>query len=297
MGWEKGFLSKTMEVCKTLTPKPKNSSHPMIWSIPVHGGARQDGIPSSPPMQRQPTPARGAGALLLCPQDGTGCLWVTEAVTARKPTRPEDVPESRHASYQDLLFLVLWKPPITISVMLLFAEEDSENALLPNISQSHTHTQWNVVFSPFWSMVERWEHAAPPCLEGYLSKAPTNGSTNFSDSVIAHYLLQLHFDDLGDNTKRKETVIFVLTFPQNASFPDKAIVLWIWKACLKALLKCSVLVFNQKRWSGSNPYTTMAWRFLGCARCFPFSWTILFTIPPLKGLIKDLLCLGIWNKS
>lgn len=37
-------------------------------------------------------------------------------------------------------------------------------------------------------------------------------------------------------------------------FPDKAIVLQIWKARLKALLKCSMFVFNQKRWSSSNPY-------------------------------------------
>lgn len=90
---------------------------------------------------------------------------------------------------------------------------------------SLTHTQQNAVFSPFRSRIERRERAAPAWLEGYLSKAPANGSTNFSDSVIAHYLLHLHLDDLGDNTKSKETVIFILTFPQNASFPDKAILL------------------------------------------------------------------------
>lgn len=36
MWWKKGFLSKTIEVCKPLTPKPKNSSHPRspwIWSL------------------------------------------------------------------------------------------------------------------------------------------------------------------------------------------------------------------------------------------------------------------------
>lgn len=145
-------------------------------------------------------------------------------------------------------------------------KKDSENASFPNI----THTESETGFSPFWSTVERWKHAAPLCLEGSLSEAPANGSANFSDSIIARYLLQLHFDDLGDNTKSKETVIFILTFPQNASFPDKAIALWIWKAYLKALLKCSALVFNQKRWNGSNPYTTMAQHTLGCARRFPF---------------------------
>lgn len=46
-------------------------------------------------------------------------------------------------------------------------------------------------------------------------------------------------------------------------------------------------VFNGRRWSGSLALFRM------CKTFFPFSWAILFTIPPLKGLIKDSLCLGI----
>lgn len=69
------------------------------------------------------------------------------------------------------------------------------------------------------------------------------------------------------------------------------------ESCLEALLKHSVLVFNQRRWNRSSSCTTTARHFLGCARHSPFSWTTLFTIPPLKRLIKDSLCLSISQRT
>lgn len=104
------------------------------------------------------------------------------------------------------------------------AEEDTENTPLPSLRQSHTH-RVKRSFQPIFEAQQRWEQAALPFLEGSLSKAPADGSTRFSDSTIVHYLLQFHSDDLGDNAKSRETVIFILTFPQKAAVPGKALVL------------------------------------------------------------------------
>lgn len=102
------------------------------------------------------------------------------------------------------------------------AEENKEKASLLRLRQCHTV---KCSFQPIFEAQQRWEQAALPFLEGSLSKAPTNSSTHFTDSIIVHYLLQFHSDNLGDNTKSRETVIFILTFPQKAAFPGKALVL------------------------------------------------------------------------
>lgn len=120
--------------------------------------------------------------------------------------RLKDIPEGGHVRYQHLLVCShRWSFGIPKSQCHshFITKENSGNTSLSNTSQSLTCTemQFSAHFEAQQKDDEDWS-TRPLCAWKDFSQKLLYGSTNSSDSVIAHYLLQPHFDDLGDNIKR-----------------------------------------------------------------------------------------------